>query len=76
MLTADAAAEFGTHLAALLHGILDELAHTVLVKDLERVDLQDLLVEIDGQEFLFFYFFIISITLYLQFYFYFSYFFI
>ena len=50
MLTADAAAELGTHGATFFHGILDELADTLLVEHLEGVYLQNLLVEIDGQE--------------------------
>ena len=50
MLTADAAAQLGTNLAATLDGVLDELADTLLVEHLERVNLQNLLVEVDGQE--------------------------
>ena len=50
VLTADTAAQVGTHFAAFLDGELDETADTLLVKHLERVNLQDLLVEIDGQE--------------------------
>ena len=50
MLTADATTQVGTHLAALADGVLDERADTVLVEHLEGIDLQDLLVEIDGQE--------------------------
>ena len=50
VLTADTATEIGTNLATFLDGKLDETAHTLLVENLERVYLQDLLVEIDGQE--------------------------
>ena len=50
MLTTDTAAEVWTNLTTTLHGILDELADTLLVEHLERVYLQDLLVEVDGQE--------------------------
>ena len=50
MLAADTAAQVGTYLATALDSILDEFADTLLVKHLERVNLQNLLVQIDGQE--------------------------
>ncbi len=50
MLTADTATEVGTNLASTLDSVLDELANTLLVEHLERVNFQDLLVEVDGQE--------------------------
>jgi hypothetical protein len=50
MLTADTATEIRTNLTTLLHGILDKLTNTLLVEYLERVNLQDLLVEIYRQE--------------------------
>ena len=50
MLTTDTATEVGTYLATTLHGILDEFADTLLVEYLERVNLQDLLVEVYRQE--------------------------
>ena len=45
MLTTDTATEVRTNLATSLHGVLDELADTLLVEHLERIDLQDLLVD-------------------------------
>ena len=50
MLTTDTATEVRTNLTAFLHGKLDETAYTYLVEYLERIDLQDLLIELDRQE--------------------------
>ena len=50
MLTTDTAAELRTYLAAFLHSELDETAYTSLIEHLERVNLQDLLVEVYWQE--------------------------
>ena len=50
MLTTDATAEFRTYFTSILHGILDEFAHTILVEHLERVNLEDFLVEIYREE--------------------------
>ena len=50
VLAADAGAHAGTYVAALLHGHLDELAYAVLVENLEGVYLQNLLLQIHGQE--------------------------
>ena len=50
MLTTDTAAELRTYLTTLLNGILNELTNTDLVEYLERVNLQDLLVEVYRQE--------------------------
>ena len=46
MLTADTATQVRTYLAAFLHSELDETADTLLVEYLERIYLQDLLVEV------------------------------
>ena len=50
MLTTDTATEVRTYLATFLHSELDETADTLLVEYLERIYLQDLLVEIYRQE--------------------------
>ena len=50
MLTADTATESRTNGAALLHSHLDKLANTILVKNLERIHLQDLVLQIYRQE--------------------------
>ncbi len=50
MLTADTHAHARTDGATLLDGALDELANTVLVQNLEGIHLQDLLLQICGQE--------------------------
>ena len=50
MLTTDTAAELRTYLAAFLHSELDETAYASLVEYLEGVNLQNLLIEVDGQE--------------------------
>ena len=50
VLAADAALEHRALAAALEYGLADQLSHAVLVEDLERVVLQDALVEVDRQE--------------------------
>ena len=50
MLTTDTTAEVRTYLTAFLHSELDETTDTLLVEYLERIYLQDLLVEIYRQE--------------------------
>jgi hypothetical protein len=50
MFTTDTAAEVRTNLATFLHSELDETADTLLVENLERVYLQNLLVEVYRQE--------------------------
>ena len=50
MLTTDTATEVRTYLTTLLHSKLDETANTLLVEYLERIYLQDLLVEVYRQE--------------------------
>ena len=50
MLTANTSAHAWTNSTTLLNSHLDELAYTLLVKYLEWVNLQDLLVEIYRQE--------------------------
>lgn len=50
MLTADTCTEIWTNRATFLNGILHKFANTILVKYLEWVYLQDLLLQVDGQE--------------------------
>ena len=50
VLAADAALEHRALAAALEYGLANQLSHAVLVEDLERVVLQDALVEVDRQE--------------------------
>ena len=50
MLAADTTLEVGTYGAALFYGHLDELTYTILVENLEGVNLQNLLLEINGEE--------------------------
>jgi hypothetical protein len=50
MLTADTALEVWTYRATLLDSHTDELAYTLLVKYLEWIDLEDLLVEVNWEE--------------------------
>ena len=50
MLTTDTATQVRTYLTTFLHSELDETANTLLVEHLERVYLQDLLVEVYRQE--------------------------
>ena len=50
MLAADTALEHRALAAALEYGLADQLSYAVLVEDLERVVLQDALVEVDRQE--------------------------
>lgn len=50
MLTADATLEVRTYGATLLNCHLNELAYTVLVKHLERVNLKNLLLQINREE--------------------------
>ncbi len=50
MLTTDTATEIRTNLATFLNGEFDETAYTLLVEYLERIYLQNLLVEIYRQE--------------------------
>ena len=50
MLTTDTATEVWTYSATLADSKLDETAYTLLVENLEWVDLQDLLVEVYRQE--------------------------
>ena len=50
MFAADAALEVLARAAALEHRLADELAHAVAVENLERVVLEDALLEVDGQE--------------------------
>ena len=46
MLTTDTATQFRTNLTTLLYSVLDELTNTLLVENLEWVNLQNLLVEV------------------------------
>ena len=50
VLTADTALQVGTLMTALVYSHLYELTHTVLVEHLEGVYLQDLLLQVHGQE--------------------------
>ena len=50
MLTTDTATELWTNLTTFLNSELDETAYTLLVENLEWVNLQDLLIEIYRQE--------------------------
>ena len=50
MLTTDTATQVRTYLTTFLHSELDETANTLLIEHLERVYLQDLLVEVYRQE--------------------------
>ena len=50
MLTTDTATKLRTNLATFLNSELDETANTLLVENLEWVNLQDLLIEIYRQE--------------------------
>ena len=50
MLTTDTALELGTYSATALYSQLYELTYTVLVENLEGVYLQDLLLQVYGQE--------------------------
>ena len=50
MLTADTGTHARTNGTAFLYSHLDELTHSVLVQYLERIDAQDLLVQLSRQE--------------------------
>lgn len=50
MLATDTCAECRLDVASLVDGNLDELSHTFLVEHLERIDLEDLLFQVDGEE--------------------------
>lgn len=50
MLTADTALEIWAHGTSTFYGHLHELTHTILVKHLERVYLEDLLLQVNGEE--------------------------
>lgn len=50
MLSTDTALEVGTCGTALLDSHLHQLADTLLVEHLERIDVQDLLLQIRGEE--------------------------
>ena len=50
MLTADTALELGTYSATTLYSHLNKLTYTVLVEYLEGVYLQDLLLQVYGEE--------------------------
>ena len=50
MLATDTALQFGTYRAAFLNSHFNQLAYTVLVEYLERVNLQNLLFEVNRQE--------------------------
>ena len=50
MLAADTALELRTNRATLLDSHLNELTNTLLVQNLERVNLKNLLLQIYGEE--------------------------
>ena len=50
MLTADTEVQLGLHGTALAAGHLDELTNTFLIQYLERVNLEDAQVLVDGEE--------------------------
>ena len=50
MLTTDTTNEVGASGAALLNTHVNELANTLLVENLEWVDIQNLLFQVNGQE--------------------------
>ena len=50
MLTTNTATQVRTYLTAFLHSEFDEAANTLLVEHLERVYLQNLLIEVYRQE--------------------------
>jgi hypothetical protein len=50
VLTADTAFQFGTYCATTLNSHLNKLTYTVLVEYLEGVYLQDLLLQVYGEE--------------------------
>ena len=50
MLSADTCAQSRTDSTTFLHGHLDELTYTILVENLERIHLQNLLLKVRRQE--------------------------